>query len=271
MGDRGRRPRRTRSSRRSSGLRGGRRRRSVSPARRLSLHHRRGQRDAASALDRPGRGTLATRRAGGRSARTVPAGRASIAGARLVFRPALGPAHADATSAGWRRSTRRRTGVVTPLWPGSWMAARLPWARSWRPMALRGDRWAAIVVSRFVAPPTRLRVMGPLGHRGVRGSPALFFLRAGLCPVRCSILVRVGVGRGRPDRGRQRAPPLSAAPHEQRSQAFGLAQGRYEPGPGSRHDPGGSCRRPTPPARVIAVAGTVGAVVAIGDRDRLGP
>jgi hypothetical protein len=56
---------------------------------------------------------------------------------------------------------------------------------------------------------------------------------------------------------------VQAAPREQRSQAFGLAQGALSLGQGTAMILAGAAAEHHAPARVIAVFGAVGAVVAM--------
>lgn len=122
-----------------------------------------------------------------------------------------------------------------------------------------GQTVGAIVFSRFVPPPTRLRFMGPLavaacavlvlflGQPGLSGSLLILFA-AGLCG--CYQLAA-------------NAAFVSAAPQERRSQAFGLAQGGICLGQGAAMILAGAAAQHYAPARVIAVCGAVGAVVAL--------
>ena len=122
-----------------------------------------------------------------------------------------------------------------------------------------GETTGAIVFSRFLAPPTRLRVMGPLAVAAC-GVLALFFLQPGL-PGSLLILFASGLGAGYQIAAN--AAFVSAAPQEQRSQAFGLAQGGISLGQGVVMILAGAAADHYSPAWVIAVTGTVGAVVAL--------
>jgi MFS family permease len=178
-----------------------------------------------------------------------------VAGARLVFaRPALRmPMYF-----GWLAAFYQAPeGVVTPLardLHGGAAAVGVILAAE----AL-GETTGAIVVSRFLTPPTRLRVMGPLAIAAC-GVLALFFLRPGL-PGSLLILFASGLGAGYQIAAN--AAFVSAAPHEQRSQAFGLAQGGMSLGQGVVMILAGAVADDYSPAWVIAVAGTVGAMVAL--------
>ena len=203
---------------------------------------------------RPGRGTLATRPGAGD--RHEPSRLAGIvAGARLVFaRPAL----RMPMFFGWLAAFYQAPeGVVTPLardLHGGAAAVGVILAAE----AL-GETTGAIVVSRFLTPPTRLRVMGPLAIAAC-GVLALFFLRPGL-PGSLLILFASGLGAGYQIAAN--AAFVSAAPQEQRSQAFGLAQGGMSLGQGVVMILAGAVADHYSPAWVIAVAGTVGAMVAL--------
>jgi MFS family permease len=178
-----------------------------------------------------------------------------VAGARLVFvRPAL----RMPMFFGWLAAFYQAPeGVVTPL------------ARDLRGGAATvgvilaaealGETAGAIVVSRFLAPPTRLRVMGPFAIAAC-GILALFFLRPGL-PGSLLILFASGLCAGY--QVAANAAFVSAAPQEQRSQAFGLAQGGMSLGQGVVMILAGAVADHHSPAWVIAVAGTVGAAVAL--------
>ena len=94
--------------------------------------------------------------------------------------------------------------------------------------AALGQTAGAIVFSRFLTPPTRLRVMGPSAVVAC-GILGLFFLRPGL-PGSLLILFASGLGTGYQIAAN--AAFVSAAPQEQRSRAFGLAQGGISLGQG---------------------------------------
>ena len=113
--------------------------------------------------------------------------------------------------------------------------------------------------SRFLAPPTRQRVMGPLAIAAC-GVLALFILQPGLPG---SLLILFASGLAAAYQIAANAAFVSAAPQEQRSQAFGLAQGGMSLGQGVVMILAGAAADHYSPAWVIAVAGTVGAVVAL--------
>ena len=125
--------------------------------------------------------------------------------------------------------------------------------------AALGETAGAIVLSRFVAPPTRLRLMGPLAV-GACAILVLFVLAARPAWLAAD-LVRIG-----PVASYQiaaNAAFVSATPQERRSQAFGLAQGGMSLGQGIVLVLAGAAADSHSAARVIAVCGAVGAVVAL--------
>jgi predicted MFS family arabinose efflux permease len=122
-----------------------------------------------------------------------------------------------------------------------------------------GQTAGAIVLSRFVAPPTRLRVTGPLAVAAC-GVLVLFFGQPDL--VVC-LLILVASGLCGSYQLAANAAFVSATPQAQRSQAFGLAQGALSLGQGTAMILAGAAAQHHSPARVIAVFGAVGAVVAL--------
>jgi MFS family permease len=177
-----------------------------------------------------------------------------ISGARLVFaRPAL----RTPMFFGWLAAFYNAPeGVATPLAQelhGGAAAVGVILATG----AL-GETTGAVVFSRFLAPPTRLRVMGPSAVAAC-GVLALFFLQPGL-PGSLLILFASGLGTGYQIAAN--AAFVSATPQEQRSQAFGLAQGGMSLGQGVVMILAGAVADHYSPAWVIAVAGTAGAVAA---------
>jgi predicted MFS family arabinose efflux permease len=122
-----------------------------------------------------------------------------------------------------------------------------------------GQCCGAIVLSRFAAPPTRLRVMGPLAVAAC-GVLVFFFAQPGLT---ASLLILVASGLCASYQLAANAAFVRAAPREQRSQAFGLAQGALSLGQGTAMILAGAAAQHHAPARVIAVFGAVGAVVAL--------
>jgi len=122
-----------------------------------------------------------------------------------------------------------------------------------------GQTLGAIMFSRFVSPPTRLRFMGPLAV-ATCGVLILFFLRPGLA---VSLLILFASGVCGCYQLAANAAFVTAAPPERRSQAFGLAQGGMSLGQGSVMILAGAAAQHYAPARVIAVCGAVGTVMAL--------
>ena len=178
-----------------------------------------------------------------------------IAGARLVFaRPAL----RIPMFFGWLAAFYNAPeGVVTPLardlHGGAAVVGVILAAEA------LGETMGAIVIGRFVAPPTRQRVMGPLAVTGCV-ILALFFLQPDL-PGSLLILFASGLASGYQIAAN--AAFVTAAPREQRSQAFGLAQGGMSLGQGTLMILAGAAADHFSPAWVIGVCGTTGAVVAL--------
>jgi MFS family permease len=177
------------------------------------------------------------------------------AGARLVFtRPAL----RTPMLFGWLAAFYNAPeGVVTPLardLGGGAVAVGVILAAS----AL-GETAGAIVLSRFVAPPTRLRLMGALAIAAC-GVLALFFWQPGLPG---SLLILAASGVCASYQIAANAAFVSAAPQEQRSQAFGLAQGGISLGQGTVMIMAGAAADHHSPASVIAISGAAGAAVAL--------
>ncbi len=178
-----------------------------------------------------------------------------LAGARLIFaRPAL----RTPMLFGWLSAFYNAPeGVVTPLardLGGGATAVGVILAAE----AL-GQTAGAIVLSRFVAPATRLRFMGPLAVASC-AVLILFFWRPGLA---VSLLILVASGLFASYQLAANAAFVSAAPQEQRSQAFGLAQGGISLGQGTVMILAGAAADHYSPAWVIAISGTVGAAVAV--------
>ena len=199
----------------------------------LVPRHRRGDLRRLGA-DRPGPGTATARPGGRRPADETSRLAGVIAGARLVFaRPAL----RTTMLFGWLAAFYNAPeGVVTPLardLRGGAAAVGVILAA-----AALGETVGAIVFSRFVAPPARLRLMGPLAV-ATCAVLVLFFWQPR--PARLAAdPVRIRPVRLLPDRRERRLRERRAA----RTAQPGLrpSAGWYEPGPGNSHDPGG-CRR----------------------------
>jgi len=122
-----------------------------------------------------------------------------------------------------------------------------------------GQTAGAIMFSRFVAPRTRLRLMGPLAVAAC-AVLVLFFWPPGLSG---SLLILFASGLCASYQLAANAAFVSAAPHELRSQAFGLAQGGMSLGQGVVMILAGAAALHHAPARVVAACGGVGAVVAL--------
>jgi len=193
--------------------------------------------------------------ADGSGARPVSRLAGIAAGARLVFaRPAL----CLPMLFGWLAAFYNAPeGVVTPLAAGlggGALAVGVILAAN----AL-GETAGAIVFSRFVVPATRLRFMGPLAV----GSCAvlLFFaLRPGLF---ATLAILAASGLFACFQLVANAAFVTAAPQEQRSQAFGLAQGGMSLGQGAVMIAAGAAAQHVAPARVITVCGAVGTILAL--------
>ena len=122
-----------------------------------------------------------------------------------------------------------------------------------------GQTTGAIAFSRLVAPPTRLRLMGPLAVAAC-AVLVLFVWQPGLW---VSLLILFTSGLCASYQLAANAAFVTAAPQQQRSQAFGLAQGGMSLGQGAAMILAGAAALHHAPARVIALCGAVGAVVAL--------
>jgi MFS family permease len=122
-----------------------------------------------------------------------------------------------------------------------------------------GQTAGALLFSRFVAPQTRLRLMGPLAFCAC-AVLVLFFCQPGLY---ISLLILVASGLCAAYQLAANAAFVQAAPQEQRSQAFGAAQSAMSLGQGAVMILAGAAAEHHSPALVIAVSGAVGAVVAL--------
>ena len=122
-----------------------------------------------------------------------------------------------------------------------------------------GASVGAIAFSRFVAPATRVRWMGPLAVLAC-GVLVLFVFR----PPLPMALVLLGVS-GIFDcyQLAANASFVAATPARQRSQAFGIAQGGMSLGQGVAMVVAGAATERLSPSYVIAASGAVGAVAAI--------
>jgi predicted MFS family arabinose efflux permease len=122
-----------------------------------------------------------------------------------------------------------------------------------------GQCTGAILLSRFVAPRARRRFMGPLAIAAC-AVLVLFFAQPNLAGC---LLILVASGLCASYQVAANAAFVSAAPREQRSQAFGLAQGALSLGQGTAMILAGAAAQHYAPARVIGVFGAAGAVVAL--------
>jgi MFS family permease len=187
--------------------------------------------------------------------RVPPRLAAMLAGARLVF---AGPALRTPMLFGWLAAFYNAPeGVVTPL------ARALGGGAATVGVILAaqalGQAVGAIVFSRFVAPAARLRFMGPLAVAAC-AVLVLFGWRPGLG---VSLLILIASGLFASYQLAANAAFVSAVPQEQRSQAFGLAQGGMSLGQGTVLILAGAAAQHYAPAWVIAVCGAIGAGLAL--------
>ena len=122
-----------------------------------------------------------------------------------------------------------------------------------------GQTVGTIAFSRFVAPAKRLRFMGPLASSAC-GVLVLFLWRPDLY---LSLLILIASGLCASYQLAANSAFVSAAPPEQRSQAFGLAQGAMSLGQGVVMISAGAAAEHHAPAQVIAVCGAIGLAVAL--------
>lgn len=122
-----------------------------------------------------------------------------------------------------------------------------------------GETAGAIAFSRFVTPAARLRFMGPLAV-ATSAVLVLFICRPDLL---VSLLILFASGLCASYQLAANAAFVRAAPREQRSQAFGVAQGGMSLGQGIVMILAGAVADHHSPASVIAVCGAVGAVAAL--------
>lgn len=122
-----------------------------------------------------------------------------------------------------------------------------------------GQTIGALTYSRFVAPSTRLRLMAPLAITAC-GVLVLFFWQPNLYG---SVLILVASGLAGAYQLAANSAFVQATPQEQRSQAFGLAQGAMSLSQGVVMILAGAAAEHHAPARAIAVCGAVGVVAAL--------
>jgi MFS family permease len=178
-----------------------------------------------------------------------------VVGARLVF---ASPALCVPMLFGWLAAfSDAPEGVVTPLARALGGGAATVGAILAAPGL--GQTIGALAFSRFAAPATRLRLMGPLAI-ATCAVLILFAWRPGLTG---SLLILGASGLFTSYQLAANAAFVSATPQEQRGQAFGLAQGGMSLGQGTVMILAGAAAQHHAPARVIAVCGAVGAVLAL--------
>jgi MFS family permease len=122
-----------------------------------------------------------------------------------------------------------------------------------------GQSAGAIVFSRLVIPRTRMRFMGPLAISACAVLTA-FSWRPGLA---VSLVVLAASGLCAAYQLAANAAFVSAAPPDQRSQVFGLAQGTMSLGQGAVMILTGAAAEHHAPAQAIAVCGAVGALAGL--------
>jgi MFS family permease len=122
-----------------------------------------------------------------------------------------------------------------------------------------GQTFGTLTFSRFVSPATRLRFMGPLAIASC-GILVLFFCQPDL---RVALLILVTSGLCGAYQMAANAAFVQAAPQEQRSQAFGFAQGAMSLSQGVVMVLAGAAAEHYAPVLVIAVCGTVGVAAAL--------
>ncbi len=193
---------------------------------------------------------------GDRARRAEPARLAGIiAGTRLVF---ANRALRTTMLFGWLAAFYNGPeGVVTPLaravgGGGAAVGALLA------AQAL-GETVGSIVFSRFVTPAARLRSMGPLAI----ATSAVLLLFIWQPDLLVSLLILFASGLCASYQLAANAAFVRAVPQEQRSQAFGVAQGGMSLGQGIVIILAGAAADHHSPASVIAVCGAVGAIAAL--------
>jgi predicted MFS family arabinose efflux permease len=178
-----------------------------------------------------------------------------VAGARLVF---ANPALCIPMLFGWLAAFYSAPeGVVTPLARVLGGGAGAVGVLLAAPAL--GQTVGSIILSRFVAPAVRLRLMGPLAV----ATCAVLVLFAWGPSLAISLLILVASGLFASYMLAANAAFVRATPQERRSQAFGLAQGGMSLGQGTVIILAGAAAQHYAPARVIAVCGAVGAVFAL--------
>ena len=178
-----------------------------------------------------------------------------ISGGRLVF---ANPALRTPMLFGWLAAFYNAPeGVVTPLartLGGGAVAVGVILAAQ-----AVGETVGAIVFSRFVAPASRLRLMGPLAVASC-ATLVLLAVRPTL-PVALLILAASGICASYQIAAN--AAFVQATPREQRSQAFGIAQGGISLGQGAVMILAGAAVEAARPETVIAICGGIGVGAAV--------
>jgi MFS family permease len=122
-----------------------------------------------------------------------------------------------------------------------------------------GQTAGALVFSRLVSPALRLRFMGPLAFSAC-AVLTLFFWQPALS---IALVILVASGLCAAYQLAANAAFVTAAPKEQRSQAFGAAQGAMSLGQGVVMILAGAAAEHHSPELAIAVSGAIGAVLAL--------
>ena len=197
--------------------------------------------------------------AGPRASRLQRALNNTMAGLRLVFGQ---PALRTPMLFGWLCAFYNvPEGVATPL------AHRLGGGASRDAVAVGlilasaalGSTIGALCFSRFVPPDQRIRWMGPLAVAAC-GLLILFAARPGLAGV---LIILTGSGLCTCYQLAANASFVRATPPEQRSQAFGIAQGGINLGQGLLIVAAGGAAELVSPDTVICTAGAIGVVCAL--------
>lgn len=123
-----------------------------------------------------------------------------------------------------------------------------------------GASLGALLFSRLVSPPRRLRWMSPLAI----GSCATLMLFVFHPPLPAALLVLMASGVCDCYQLAANAAFVGATPAAQRSQAFGIAQGGMSLGQGAAMILAGAAAQHIPASLVIAAGGALGAATAIG-------
>jgi hypothetical protein len=122
-----------------------------------------------------------------------------------------------------------------------------------------GVALGAVLFSRLVAPPVRLRWMGPLAVVGCVVL-VLFAFRPGFT---LALLILAVSGACACYQLAANAAFVSAAPQSRRSEAFGLALGGMSLGQGVAMILAGAAAQRFTPSAVIAASGVIGALAAV--------